>query len=164
MRWLYNLSEEDEGDVIEEEVDITKWNGIGVSEGKVVRIDWYDEDLTGVIPDFISKLNGLTYLFLGDNDISGDIPVSLGRLVNLRQLNLCRNRITGSVPKSFKMLRKLEEMGLYNNDMESGTPGYLGGDGLRVYLKGLGGGRNEGEGRFERRKYGNWRNRSKDVN
>ena len=35
--------------------DVSCWNGIGVSDGRVVRLDWYAEGLTGQIPPSIGR-------------------------------------------------------------------------------------------------------------
>ena len=147
LSWLYNC--EDDADIENASTDMNQWNGIGVSDGKVIRIDWYDEGLTGRIPEEIGSLTGLTYLFLGDNNLTGNIPTGIGRLGSLRQLNLTRNMLTGKVPKTFRMLGKLEEMGLYNNDMDVDVPGYLGGEDLRLGLLGTGKNFERGRGREE---------------
>eukprot|EP00520_Triparma_pacifica_P002898 CAMPEP_0118641682 /NCGR_PEP_ID=MMETSP0785-20121206/5430_1 /TAXON_ID=91992 /ORGANISM="Bolidomonas pacifica, Strain CCMP 1866" /LENGTH=104 /DNA_ID=CAMNT_0006533179 /DNA_START=140 /DNA_END=451 /DNA_ORIENTATION=+ len=49
--------------------EISTWNGIGVENGRITRIDWYDEGLVGEIPESLGRLTALTYLFLGDNNL-----------------------------------------------------------------------------------------------
>ena len=130
--------------------DVGGWNGIGVEKvngaRRVVRVDWYDEELVGPLPLALGNLTCLTYLFLGENYIYGTLPSTYGDLGSLKQLNLTRNQLEGTVPESWRGMTSLVEMGLYNNMFENNVPGYAGGEELRVYLGGLGGGKVGGTG------------------
>ena len=37
--------------------NVSLWNGIGVTEGRVTRLDWYAEDLHGPIPSIIGYVS-----------------------------------------------------------------------------------------------------------
>lgn len=55
----------------------------------------------------MSKLPGITHLYLPYNNISGSVPGSLTNCTNLRVLDLSSNEFTGEVPSGFPVLEKL---------------------------------------------------------
>ena len=106
------------------------WNGVGTTvDGRVRRLDLYDNSLTGRIPAAIGLLDSLVYLafdsndltgpvpaaigrlhrvetlFLGNNDLSGSLPAEMGKMAGLRHLEIDPNRLKGRVPEAFADLR-----------------------------------------------------------
>ena len=52
----------------------------------LISSDWRKQSLSGQLPDQISQLLSLKYLFLNDNNLNGSIPTSIGSLNQLRAL------------------------------------------------------------------------------
>ena len=75
-----------------------------------------NNNLSGSIPESISKLNKLKILKLEFNELSGEIPQELGRLENLLAVNVSYNRLTGRLPVG----------GIFQNLDESSLQGNLG--------------------------------------
>lgn len=65
---------------------------------KMLRLSW--TNLSGPIPDFLNQLTNLSFLDLSFNQFSGSIPPNLSDLKNLGALHLDRNRLTGWIPES----------------------------------------------------------------
>ncbi|MCL7035627.1 hypothetical protein MKW94_014526 [Papaver nudicaule] len=57
--------------------------------------------LSGPVPNFLNQLTKLKYLDLSFNQFSGSIPPNLSELKYLEAIHLDRNRLTGSIPESF---------------------------------------------------------------
>ncbi|KAJ4833768.1 hypothetical protein Tsubulata_012645 [Turnera subulata] len=88
------------------------WTGITCSGGPHIRITSLNltgMGLSGSLSSNISRLTGLTHIWLGSNNISGTIP-DLGPLKMLRTLHLENNRLTGEIPSSLASLRGLREL------------------------------------------------------
>ncbi|CAG8659174.1 20691_t:CDS:2 [Cetraspora pellucida] len=64
------------------------------------QLDFGNNSLTGTIPDSLSQLTNLEFLYLGRNQLSGQIPTSLASLTNLKELLLNNNKLSGSIPDS----------------------------------------------------------------
>ncbi|EXC30880.1 Polygalacturonase inhibitor [Morus notabilis] len=58
-------------------------------------------NLSGPIPDFLSEIKSLVSIEFSFNNLTGQIPSSLSRLPNLTGLVLDRNKLTGPIPDSF---------------------------------------------------------------
>jgi len=78
--------------------DVSEWYWIEVTDGRVTRIDWYEEELTGSIPKEIGNLTDLQGLSLHSNSLSGDIPIELCKLTNLHILYLTGNNLSCEMP------------------------------------------------------------------
>ncbi|CAG8570565.1 15795_t:CDS:2 [Racocetra fulgida] len=63
-----------------------------------IQLDFGNNSLTGTIPDSLSQLTNLEFLYLGRNQLSGQIPASLASLTNLKELLLNNNKLSGSIP------------------------------------------------------------------
>ncbi|VVB00184.1 unnamed protein product [Arabis nemorensis] len=71
----------------------------------------------------VSKLTGISYLYVAYNNISGSVPISLTNCTNLRVLDLSSNGFTGDVPSGFCSVQSspvLEKILIANNYL-SGT-------------------------------------------
>ena len=104
-----------------------EWDGIFTDrEGRVVGLSLSEvKRRPGPIPEELSNLANLEWLFLNANALVGNIPESLGNLSNLRELRLDRNSLTGNIPTSFANLKELRDLNLRNNDMTIQVPGIL---------------------------------------
>ena len=75
------------------------WRGVTTgSEGRVVSIDLFRNNLTGAIPSELGTLSALESLRLLDNGLTGPIPPGLGNLSGLEVLSLGWNDLTGPIP------------------------------------------------------------------
>lgn len=124
------------------------WFGISIQEGHVVGINFYSNNLSGVIPDAIGDMKYLNQLTLSGNKINGPLPTrlkELGRMayfsvggcpINspfpseivqnwplLRDLTVYYCGLTGSLPDTiFKNMLLLERLWIYGNQLEGKIP------------------------------------------
>ena len=118
---------------------IGEWHGVTTnSNGRVVRLELHDNQLTGEIPPELGGLPDLRDLFLSYNDLTGEIPPELGRLSNLTELSLSANQLTGEIPPELGGLSNLTRLALYANQLTGEIPPELGGlsNLTRLYLGG----------------------------
>lgn len=110
-------------------------------------------NLIGPLPDFLGKMNSLSFLKLSENSLTGEIPVSLNgsglqtlwlnnqkgegeslsgsidvvaTMASLTSLWLHGNRFTGSIPENIGDLVSLKELNLNGNDLVGIVPSSLG--------------------------------------
>ncbi|WJZ95612.1 hypothetical protein VitviT2T_014368 [Vitis vinifera] len=88
----------------------------------VIGIDLSDNNLSGELPQEITKLFGLVVLNLSGNHISGQIPESISMLHQLLSLDLSRNKLSGSIPSSMVSLTFLSYLNLSNNNFSGKIP------------------------------------------
>ena len=82
--------------------------------------------ISGVFPESISKLTGLTYLYLQNNKFVGHLPASLGNCTALTNLDLSRNQFSGPLQVStFSKMTTLRSMIVSYNYFTTGTNGNL---------------------------------------
>ena len=75
------------------------WYGVEVnSEGRVIRLDLRDNNLTGILNSTLGDLTELEYLNVKQNYIAGELPSSLGNLKSLRYLLLNHDKAGDPVP------------------------------------------------------------------
>jgi Leucine-rich repeat (LRR) protein len=82
----------------------------------IQELDLDHNQLTGTIPDSISKLVKLKSLDLSHNQLSGKIPPGLGELTQLTKLDLSNNNFEGDVPISLGNLTNLKKLNLDSNE------------------------------------------------
>ncbi|XP_028956495.2 receptor-like protein 2 [Malus domestica] len=70
-------------------------------------LGFFNCELTGQMPSWLSKLKNVEILFLTGSRITGPIPRSLGTLPKLFYLSLAHNRISGEFPKELCRLPRL---------------------------------------------------------
>ncbi|KAI3412225.1 LRRNT_2 domain-containing protein [Psidium guajava] len=70
---------------------------------KYLTLSWLN--LTGPVPSFLSQIKNLTYLDLSYNRLSGEIPDSLSTIPGLGYIRLDRNQLTGNIPASLVDLK-----------------------------------------------------------
>ena len=89
---------------------------IGSKLLNIQELDLDHNQLTGTIPDSISKLVKLKSLDLSHNQLSGKIPPGLGELTQLTKLDLSNNNFEGDVPISLGNLTNLKKLNLDSNE------------------------------------------------
>ncbi|KAJ9693373.1 hypothetical protein PVL29_012226 [Vitis rotundifolia] len=88
----------------------------------VVSIDLSDNNLSGELPEGITKLFGLVFLNLSMNHIIGQIPRSISMLCQLSSLDLSSNKLSGTIPSSMPLLTFLGYLNLSNNNFSGKIP------------------------------------------
>ena len=109
-----------------DQTKITTWEGISVSDGRVVKVFLRGSGLAGEIPTEITLLSELRELELSNNDLSGVIPRELGNLANLETLGLAGNRLSGNIPTELGLLTNLFALWLQNNELSGEIPAEFG--------------------------------------
>ncbi|KAG8371884.1 hypothetical protein BUALT_Bualt12G0009300 [Buddleja alternifolia] len=94
---------------------------------KLTNLDLRTNSLSGPIPSFLGELKNLDYLGLSHNNFTGSIPSSLSKLTKLTGLLLDRNKLTGQIPESFSQFQADEiYMYLSHNQLSGQVPKTLG--------------------------------------
>ena len=102
---------------------LDKWHGVKTKDGRVSKIELYENQLTGTIPSDIANLSGLTLLDLGANSLSGTIPSGLSSLSKLIFLFLDGNSLSGTIPDLSST--NLGDLLLHNNQLSGTIPAWL---------------------------------------
>ena len=106
---------------------VMDWHGVTLNEeGRVVRLQLIDNNLTGTISASLGELGNLNEIWLSYNSLTGFIPSELGNLAQLEILNISDNDLTGSIPASLGRLAKLESLNLATNRLTGPIPPELG--------------------------------------
>lgn len=97
------------------------WYGVTCENGGVIELDFWNNKLTGSIPNFsgLSNLKELT--FYGDQ-LTGLIPNFTG-LPNLERIIIRGNQLTGSIP-NFSGLPNLKVLDLKHNQLTGSIPDF----------------------------------------
>ena len=107
---------------------IGEWHGVTTnSNGRVIKLNLFSNQLTGEIPPELGSLTSLTTLNLADNELTGPIPTELGSLTSLQVLVLWGNELTGTIPVELGNLTSLTTLDLGNNELTGPIPPELGG-------------------------------------
>ncbi|KMT18088.1 hypothetical protein BVRB_2g032780 [Beta vulgaris subsp. vulgaris] len=85
----------------------------------------YKNRLSGGIPSSIEALN-LVELDLSQNELTGIIPEDIGKLQELQVLNLFQNKFHGTLPTSIGLLPSLREFKIFSNRFSGPLPPELG--------------------------------------
>ena len=88
----------------------------------VNTIDLSGNNLTGIIPDEITSLEGLGTLNLSMNHLTRKIPDNIGNLRWLETLDLSNNNIFGLIPESMSSLTSLAHLNLSFNNLAGRIP------------------------------------------
>lgn len=125
---LYNATDGDNwknNDNWGSDLPLSEWHGIiSVNEeGKVISLNFSDNNLSGVVPQEIDELKYLEYLSMEFNYLSGEFPTTIENLKNLKVLSLGYNRFTGELPKDIvDNLPSLSNLSLEGNYFEGTIP------------------------------------------
>ena len=96
---------------------LSKWFGVVCNDvGRVTALDLRNNNLTGFIPDAISRLSALIALDLSGNRLREKLPLGLSSLTRLRSFNLAGNFLQGDIPCSdLGALSELEFLDISGN-------------------------------------------------
>ncbi|XP_075646913.1 receptor-like protein EIX2 [Castanea sativa] len=85
-------------------------------------IDLSRNNLTGEIPEALTKLSLLSTLNLSWNQLTGKIPENIGALHSLETLDLSCNHLLGPIPPSMSSLTFLSHLNLSYNNLSGPIP------------------------------------------
>ena len=99
------------------------WFGISCQGGRVTSVMMTGNNLTGKVPESLTTLNEVRYLYIGGNYITGSIPSSFGNMTNLRHVILSSNsELIGEIPISIGNLHFLEYLAITNTRISGSIP------------------------------------------
>lgn len=102
---------------------VGEWHGVTTdSDGYVVQLTIYDNNLTGPLSAAVCRLERLHTLHLSFNKITSQLPDGLGQCRALKNLWIKGNKVTGRLPDSVATLPVLEYLDLHANDMSGSLP------------------------------------------
>ena len=94
---------------------------------KLQYLALHSNNITGKIPQGISKMKQLKHLDLSVNNMNGDIGEELGELKDLEYLFLSNNDFSpGTLPDWIRNLTNLEELSLKSNNLNGEIPEWIG--------------------------------------
>ncbi len=105
---------------------VGSWHGVTTTNGRVVELNLFFNNLNGSIPTELGNLSALTSLILSLNQLTGSIPSELGNLTALTSLDLNSNQLTGSIPSELGNLSALTSLDLASNQFTGSIPSELG--------------------------------------
>lgn len=95
--------------------DVATWYGVSVNNGHVVGLSFYNNALSGSIPD-LSVLTSLAVLDLSANNFATEsVPLWINKLINLQVLDLNGCYFSGPIP-DLSLLTKLTNLSLAANN------------------------------------------------
>ena len=100
------------------------WYGVicNGTQTAVIRLELFNNRLSGTIPKELGQLTQLQRLYLWGNQLSGTIPKELGQLTQLQVLYLDNNQLSGTIPPELGQLTELRELFLNNNQLSGEIP------------------------------------------
>ena len=87
---------------------------------------FYQNGLTGSLPDELSLLTALKSLVLDVNSLTGTFPTSIGGLSSLEVLRLGNNEQYGSIPSEIGLLVNLQDLYIGNTKLSGQIPSEIG--------------------------------------
>jgi len=93
---------------------------------RVTNIRLSNNNLRGMIPSSIGRLNHLEFLSLDGNNMSSSIPTEIGLLSSLSYFHLHDNILTSTLPTELGMLQSLVALALQTNRLSGTLPSELG--------------------------------------
>ena len=81
-------------------------------------LDLSQNQLTGELPETLTKLGSLKKLCVSDNCLTGQIPGKLSEMRGLAELDLARNSFEGPIPAKLASLVGLTELNLSGNQLD----------------------------------------------
>jgi len=80
----------------------------------VVKLDLYDNRLSGTIPPELKNLESMRLLVLDSNSLHGTIPPEIGDMYYLKVLWLQNNALSGTIPTEL-----MKYLGAYDEDLHT---------------------------------------------
>ncbi len=106
---------------------LAHWYGVTTdSDGTVVELALYGNNLRGPVPPELAGLTTLRLLDLSNNWLSGRVPPDLGYVDTLEEIYLESNLLTGPIPAELGALSALTSLYLHDNSLEGAIPPELG--------------------------------------
>jgi len=94
---------------------VAVWDGVGVSNNRVVSLKFTGNKMTGKIPASFKNLSKLTTLFLLDNGLHATLQEFLDSLTALVTFHVGEYYFTDSLPPAVANLTNLQEFTLYGS-------------------------------------------------
>ncbi|XP_030930563.1 receptor-like protein EIX2 [Quercus lobata] len=88
----------------------------------VKLIDLSNNNLSGEIPEEVTRLKGLQSLNLSFNILTGRIPEKIGDLGFVESIDFSSNQLSGRIPQSMSSLTFLSQLNLSNNNLIGRIP------------------------------------------
>ncbi|XP_058006588.1 receptor-like protein EIX1 [Hevea brasiliensis] len=85
-------------------------------------LDLSSNNLIGEIPEEVTELVGLEYLYLSNNQLTGNIPSDIGAMRSLEALDLSRNQLSCAIPTTMSNLSFLSYLNLSHNKLSGKIP------------------------------------------
>lgn len=101
---------------------ISRWYGVEIDNGRVIKLQLNENNLTGTFPTATTDLSALTVLDYSSNNLSGEIPSNIDNLTQLTFLDLSENQFSGSIPTQIGNLSLLQELYLSENNFTGSLP------------------------------------------
>jgi hypothetical protein len=102
------------------------WVDSACIAGQYRGLGFDNSNLVGTLPDELSILTSLVFLFLDSNALSGPIPSAVGLLTKLRDLRLYQNNLTSTIPENIGLATSLEGLYLHSNTLSGSIPSTVG--------------------------------------
>jgi hypothetical protein len=96
------------------------------SNGNIVCLSLWENNLTGSLPFELSQLLKLEIILLSGNSISANIPAEVGSLSNVHILDLPANRINGTIPSELGNMAQLNLLSFHDNSVSGTLPTEIG--------------------------------------
>lgn len=80
--------------------NVARWKCVMVEDGRLVKLCWEEQGLTGTLPAELGALDALRDLGLWNNETGGLMPPEIGQCLSLTDVVLCANMLEGSLPPS----------------------------------------------------------------
>jgi hypothetical protein len=88
----------------------------------VANLDLSCNNLSGPIPEGITRLIALIGLNLSHNHLSGEIPTTIADMKSLESLDLSHDQLSGSIPHTMSILTFLSDLNLSYNNLSGPIP------------------------------------------
>lgn len=102
--------------------DYCSWFGVSCLNNLVSRLEFSNNNLSGIIPPDLGNLNNLQIINLDFNNLTGLIPSELRNLQELIGLSIISNHLSGSIPSAIGQLNKLRSLSLGFNSFSGQIP------------------------------------------
>ncbi|KAL3915551.1 MAG: hypothetical protein SGILL_005597 [Bacillariaceae sp.] len=102
------------------------WTEFGMLSNQLRVVDFFENQVTGILPSQIGLLTSLLAIDIYSNRLSGSLPTDLGSLTTLQFLGIDENFLTGSIPTQLAEMDGLETLSLRNNILSGTVPTELG--------------------------------------
>ncbi|GLT67269.1 hypothetical protein SLA2020_395900 [Shorea laevis] len=97
-----------------------------ITSGDIVLLDASHNQLSGKLPDCLTRWTSLVILNLANNHLFGKIPRSIGSLSRLESLGLQNNNFSGEIPGALGNCNALQFLDLNYNSFSGKIPAWIG--------------------------------------